>query len=82
MHYGTITVTITVAGGSLTDVHGAATLPPQDGRSARINTRALPLLRTEALKAKSANINVISGATLTSIAYKQALQAALSAAGL
>ena len=82
MHYGTITVTVTVAGGKLTDVHGTATLPPQDGRSQRINSRALPLLRTEALKAKSANIDIISGATVSSVAYKQALQAALSAAGL
>ncbi len=82
MHYGTITVTVTVAGGKLTDVHGTATVPPQDGRSQRINARALPLLRTEVLKAKSANIDIISGATVSSKAYQQALQFALDAAGL
>jgi uncharacterized protein with FMN-binding domain len=82
MHYGTITVTVTVTGGKLTDVRGSAALPPQDGRSARINSRALPTLRSEALSAKSANIATVSGATLTSIAYKQALQGALNQAGL
>jgi uncharacterized protein with FMN-binding domain len=82
MHYGTITVTVTVTGGKLTDVRGSAALAPQDGRSARINSRALPTLRSEALAAKSANIATVSGATLTSVAYKQALQAALNQAGL
>ena len=82
MHYGTITVTVVVTGGKLTDVHGSATVPPQDGRSQRINARALPLLRTEALQARSANIDVISGATVSSNAYRQALQSALSQAGL
>ena len=81
-HYGTVTVTVTVTGGKLTDVHGSAVTPPQDGRSQRINARALPILRTEALNAKSANIATVSGATVTSNAYKQALQAALNQAGL
>jgi uncharacterized protein with FMN-binding domain len=82
MHYGTITVTVTVAGGKLTDVHGVAAVPAQDGRSQRINANALPKLRSEALAAKSANIDTVSGATVTSAAYKQALGAALAQAGL
>lgn len=82
MHYGTITVTVTTTGGKFTDVHGSASVPKQDGRSQRINARALPSLRNEALSAKSANIDTVSGATVTSNAYKQALQAALNQAGL
>lgn len=82
MHYGTISVTVTTVGGKLSDIHGAAGLNPQDGRSQRINAKALPTLRSEALAAQSANINNVSGATFTSNAYKQALASALSQAGL
>jgi uncharacterized protein with FMN-binding domain len=38
------------------------------------------MLRSEVLRAQSANIDVISGATLTTEAYAQSLQAALDAA--
>jgi uncharacterized protein with FMN-binding domain len=41
-----------------------------------------PILRQEALQAKSAAIDTVSGATYTSDAYAQSLQAALDQAGL
>jgi uncharacterized protein with FMN-binding domain len=41
---------------------------------------ALPLLRESALKAQSADIDTVSGATATSDGYKQSLQAALDGA--
>ena len=37
----------------------------------------MPLLREQALQAQSANIDGISGATYTSAAYQESLQAAL-----
>jgi uncharacterized protein with FMN-binding domain len=40
------------------------------------------LLREEALQARSANIDTVSGATYTSVGYAQSLQAALDQAGL
>ena len=43
---------------------------------------AAPILREEALQANSANIDTVSGATYTSLAYAQSLQAALDSAGL
>jgi uncharacterized protein with FMN-binding domain len=46
-------------------------------RSLYIMQQALPLLRQSALQAKSANIDMISGATYTSEAFIQSLQAAL-----
>jgi uncharacterized protein with FMN-binding domain len=46
-------------------------------RSQFIMQRSLPTLRTEALQAKTARIDMVSGATYTSEAFVQSLQAAL-----
>jgi uncharacterized protein with FMN-binding domain len=79
--YGPVQVEITVANGQLADVT-ALQLPDQDRRSASISSRAEPILRSEALSAKSAAIDGVSGATYTSFGYEQSLQAALDAAGI
>jgi hypothetical protein len=42
-----------------------------------INERALPYLVDEALEIQNANVEVISGATDTTISFRQSLQAAL-----
>jgi uncharacterized protein with FMN-binding domain len=55
---------------------------PDDQRSQSIDDQAVPLLKSETLQAKSAQINTISGATETSDGYIQSLQGALSEAGL
>jgi uncharacterized protein with FMN-binding domain len=47
-------------------------------RSQFIMSQSLPLLRQEFLSAQSANIQMVSGATLTSQAFEQSLQSALS----
>ena len=54
--------------------------PQHTVRSVFINQRALPLLKTEVLQLQSANLEVISGATDITVAFKQSLQAALLAA--
>ncbi|HEY4348741.1 MAG TPA: FMN-binding protein [Gaiellaceae bacterium] len=46
-------------------------------RSQYIMSQSLPLLRQEFLKAQNANIQMVSGATDTSEAFQQSLQAAL-----
>ena len=46
-------------------------------RSQFIMSRSLPTLRSEALQARSAKIDMVSGATYTSEAFTQSLQAAL-----
>jgi uncharacterized protein with FMN-binding domain len=74
--YGPIQVRVTVAGQRLTEVE-AIQLPSGDRRDIQINDYAVPQLRTEALAAQSAHINVISGATYTSDGYAQSLQSAL-----
>ncbi|WP_405674026.1 FMN-binding protein [Streptomyces canus] len=44
-------------------------------------TAAVPVLVAETLKAQSADIDTVSGATITSDAYKESLQAAIDARG-
>jgi uncharacterized protein with FMN-binding domain len=48
----------------------------------QISNRAAPLLRAEVLQSQSADVQTISGATVTSEAYLNSLQAALDAANL
>ena len=55
--------------------------PNSHGRSVRINDEALPILHTEVMKAQSANINGVSGATVTSRAYERSLQSILDGVG-
>lgn len=54
---------------------------PNDRRtSQRINAIAIPFLQQEAIQAQSANVDIISGATLTSQAFAQSLQTTLDKA--
>jgi uncharacterized protein with FMN-binding domain len=76
--YGTVQVTISVSGRKLTAI--SATAPTDRPRSAIINQRAVPKLRSEALHAQSARINKVSGASVTSSGFEQSLQSALTAA--
>ena len=77
--YGDVQVRITISGQKITDVQ--ATLLPQDrARSARISQYSGPILRSEAIQAQSANIDIVSGATYTSIAYSRSLDSALKQA--
>ncbi len=79
--WGTVQVEITVEGGQLSDVT-ALQLPGGDQRSASISSRVEPTLRSQALSAQSAEIDGVSGATYTSVAYARSLQAALDSAGI
>jgi uncharacterized protein with FMN-binding domain len=57
---------------------GVPIYPNHTGRSVFINEQALPYLRQEVLQAQfDLNIDMISGATYTSYAFVQSLQAAL-----
>lgn len=76
MQYGPVQVAIDVQGGKIIDVK-AVQYPVDRPRSQFINAQAVPLLRSEVLKAQSANIDLISGATFTSNAFATSLQAAI-----
>src|SRR5205823_1464868 len=56
--YGPVQVRITVAGGRITDV-AAPQLPSSHGESVRINQRAAPIMRREALDAQNAAIDTV-----------------------
>ena len=77
--YGDVQVQVTISGGAITDVT-ALQLPSGDGHSSRISEAVEPMLRSEALQAQSASIDLVSGATYTSTAYRESLQSALDAA--
>jgi uncharacterized protein with FMN-binding domain len=79
--FGSVQVQITVGSGSISDVT-ALQLTDDDRRSVQISNYAAPLLRSEVLKAQSAKVQTISGATVTSSAYLTSLQSALDAAHL
>lgn len=79
--WGDVQVTITVTGGKITDVQ-VPVYPNGNGRDEEINAYALPTLKQETLQAQSADIQTVSGATVTSDGYLQSLQSALDAAGL
>ena len=65
--------------GEICDVD-AIRSPDSHGRSVRINQQALPILHQQVMKAQGANINGVSGATITSDAYVRSLQAILDGA--
>ncbi|MFI6101926.1 FMN-binding protein [Lentzea sp. NPDC051213] len=71
---GTVQVQVTFQGTKITDVKA---LRAPNSNPTRM---ALPILRQEALKAQSADIDTVSGATATSDGYKQSLQAAIDGA--
>jgi uncharacterized protein with FMN-binding domain len=79
-YYGRVQVKVTVASHRIAAVDVLDY--PKDRRTSRyINSQALPLLQQEVIAANSANVDTISGATLTSEAYLRSLNRALSQAG-
>ncbi len=79
--WGDVQVAVTVAAGRITNV-AVPVYPNGNGRDQEINAVALPALVQETLQAQNANIQTVSGATVTSDGYLQSLQSALDAAGL
>ena len=79
--WGDVQVQITVANGVITAVN-AVEVPSGNQRDVEINNRAVPVLADEALQAQSADIDTVSGATVTSDGYLASLQSAIDQAGL
>jgi uncharacterized protein with FMN-binding domain len=74
--YGTLSVRVVARGTQITDVSVPA-IQTAEPTSQQISTQAIPMLRAEVLSAQGASIDAVSGATYTSQAYIQSLQAAL-----
>ena len=77
--FSNIQVAVTLTGRELTRVETVA-LSGVGARTQALNARAEPILRREALRAQSAHIDVVTGATYTSESYRSSLQQALDAA--
>jgi uncharacterized protein with FMN-binding domain len=75
--YGTIQVSIKISGGKIT---AADATYPVTGDSATINPPAISSLKQDTLKAQSADVDAVSGATFTSESYVKSLQAAIDQA--
>ena len=72
--YGTIQVSIKVSGGRIT---AADATYPVTNDSATINPPAIASLKQGTVKAQSADVDAVSGATFTSESYVKSLQAAI-----
>ncbi len=78
-YYGLVQVQAVVQNGQITDV-SFLEYPNHRRTSVEINDQAMPWLQQEAIQAQSAQVDLISGATLTSQAFVESLQAALNSA--
>jgi len=77
--YGTVQIAAVVSGGKITDIKFLQ-MPGPEGHSKEVTAFAEPYLKQSALAHQSSNIDFVSGATQTSEAYEQSLQAALDQA--
>jgi uncharacterized protein with FMN-binding domain len=77
--YTRIQVEATVLRGRLVDVR-TTLLGGSDTHTNALNARAEPILREEALRAGTASIDVVTGATSTSLTWIEALQSAMERA--
>jgi len=79
VNYGLVQVQATVQNGKITGVQFLQ-YPTDRRTSQQINAIAVPYLQQEAIQAQSANVDIISGATLTSEGFQMSLQSALASA--
>jgi uncharacterized protein with FMN-binding domain len=74
--YGKLGVKVTVSGSRILNVT-VPVLQTLDPTSQQISEQAIPMLKSQVLAADGAQINGVSGATFTSQAYVNSVQAAL-----
>jgi uncharacterized protein with FMN-binding domain len=79
--WGPVQVRLKVSNNKITEV-SVIQYPNGNGRDQEINSQALPVLTQETVAAQSAQIDMVSGATVTSDGYVESLQSALDQAGL
>lgn len=77
--YGTIQVQAVITNGKIADVVFLQ-YPNDQGTSIEINSQAMPYLKQEAIASQNANVDIVSGATDSSMAFRQSLASALAQA--
>jgi uncharacterized protein with FMN-binding domain len=80
-NYGSMSVSATVSGTVLSNVSIVSIDDGGNFRSQSIDQQAIPVLEQEALRAQSADIQAVSGASYTSAGFEQSLQSALDQLG-
>jgi len=79
--WGPVQVELVLSGGAISAVD-VVQYPSGNPKDAEINDYALPILTQETVDAQSADIDMVSGATVTSEGYVESLQSAIDQAGL
>ena len=77
--YGPVEIKVVVSGGKITGVNFLQ-MPNADGHTREVTAFSEPLLKQSTIAHQSAQIDYVSGATDTSLAYQESLQAALDQA--
>lgn len=79
--WGPVQVELVIENGSITNVT-MLQYPNGNGRDIEINNYALPILIQQTVESQGQQVDMISGATVTSVGYLQSLQSALDQANL
>ncbi len=77
--WGIVQVKAVIQGGRIADVQFLQ-MPFDRARSVEITDLAEPLLKSEAIKAQSAQVDLVTSATITSVGFRAALGSALAKA--
>lgn len=78
-YYGTIQIKATIQNGKISDVVFLQ-YPHDQEESIQVNQAAMPTLKQEAIQSQNADVDIVSGATQTSQAFKESLASALTQA--
>lgn len=77
--FGNVQVKVSVKSGKVADV-SFLQYPNTHSYSVYVNSVAMPILSKEAIQGQNAQVNIVSGATQTSLGFQQSLAAALTQA--
>jgi uncharacterized protein with FMN-binding domain len=75
-YYGYVQVKVVIKGGAISSFW-LLEAPMHTGTSIAINRSALPILAQEVVTAQSADVDIVSGATMTSGAFMASVRSAL-----
>ena len=75
-YYGDIQVQVVIQNGAITGFR-LMSYPSHTGTSIAINRQALPILAQEVITAQSTQVDIVSGATLSSEAFLRSVESAL-----
>jgi uncharacterized protein with FMN-binding domain len=78
-YYGNIQVQAVITNGKIADIVFLQ-YPNDNGTSRSINAQAMPFLKSEAIQAQSASVDIVSGASDSSQAFQKSLASALAQA--